>query len=324
MLRAVQSLAVPRRVRNPQDVRNRPGVRSRGNRAIPSLRRRANGSNALKQLIINADDFGLTAGISRGVCYAIQSGRVSSTSALVCDPAALALLECYAHTLAGRVGLHLQLTDGFPCAGSVRVPSLVTGTGGFPRFPEELGRLNQDEIRIEWRAQLELFLKSGLIPSHIDTHHHVHSIPEVFEIYCEIAQRCRAPARTLSAAMTELMRSHGIPCADYCEIKWLGAEATLENLLELTSEAFQRCGGHSVIELMCHPGYADRSLSTRSLYVSGRERELGILCSDRLARRFRQLEIKIAGRSARKSRDDIAGCQRGANCQRRRAPATHR
>jgi len=223
---------------------------------------------------------------------------VSSTSAMVCDPAAAALLVRHANTLAGRAGLHLQLTDGFPCADSVRLPSLVTEGGCFARFPNELGTPDPDEIRIEWRAQVEMFLQSGLTPSHIDTHHHVHALPAAFEVYCEIAQRCGVPARTLSPEMTESLRSRAIPCADYCETAWLGADATLERLLELVTAAFDRCGGHGVVELMCHPGYANRFLSARSVYVSRREEELHILCSDQLARQLRRLGVEIAGMAA--------------------------
>jgi predicted glycoside hydrolase/deacetylase ChbG (UPF0249 family) len=252
----------------------------------------------LKQLIINADDFGLSAGVSRGILYAMRKGLVSSTSALVCEPAAVAWLVRHAKALAGRIGLHLQLTDGSPCAHSARLRSLVTEEGCFLRFPEGLGTLDLDEIRIEWRAQLDLFLRSGLTPSHIDTHHHVHGLPGVFEVYCEIAQRCRAPARTLNRRMTESLRSRGIACADYCETRWLGSDVTLESLVERLEVAFERCGGNGVVELMCHPGYTDRRLSTRSVYVSGRERELHILCSSRLGRRLNQLGIEIAGMAA--------------------------
>lgn len=252
----------------------------------------------MKQLIVNADDFGLTAGVSRGVLRAMRKGVVSSTSAMVCDPAAVALLTRHAEALKGRAGIHLQLTDGLPCAGSDRVPSLVTPEGCFPRFPEELGTLDPGEIRIEWRAQLELFLQSGLTPSHVDSHHHVHGLPEVFEIYREIAKRSAVPARTLSPEMTEALRSCGIRCADYCETGWLGADATFGTLLDLVRAAFERCGGRGVVELMCHPGYADSLLSTRSVYVSAREEELQILCSGRLARRIGQLGVEVAGMGA--------------------------
>jgi predicted glycoside hydrolase/deacetylase ChbG (UPF0249 family) len=246
----------------------------------------------LKQLIINADDFGLTAGVSRGILHAMRKGIVSSTSAMVCNRAA-AVLARASDTLSGRVGLHLQLTDGSPC--STRCRSLVTRQSRFPRFPEHLGTPDPDEIRIEWQAQLDAFLRSGLTPSHIDTHHNVHAYPVIFEVYCEVARRCGVPARTLSPEMTESLRSRGIPCADCCETAWLTGKVTQGELLEQIIAAFDRCGGRGVIELACHPGSADRLLSTRSFYISAREEELRILCSDQLARRLRRLEVEIIG-----------------------------
>lgn len=248
----------------------------------------------LRQLVINADDFGLTEGVSRGILFAMREGLVSSTSALVCDPAAAARLKRHAKTLKGRVGLHLQLTDGRPCVRSATLSSLVTSEGCFPRFPTELGALDPDEIRTEWHTQLDRFLQCGLTPSHIDTHHHVHGLPRVFEVYCEIAQRCGVPARTLSRKMTKKLRSRGIACADHCETSWLGSKLTQKSLIELIDAVFQHCGANSVIELMCHPGYADRTLSTKSVYVVPRERELRILSSSRLRDRLQKLGIEIA------------------------------
>jgi predicted glycoside hydrolase/deacetylase ChbG (UPF0249 family) len=225
-------------------------------------------------------------------------GVVSSTSAMVCDRVATELLLRYANRLAGRVGLHLQLTDGFPCAASARVRSLVKKKGRFPRFPEGMHAPDPDEIRVEWRAQLECFRRSGLAPSHIDTHHHVHADPAIFEIYCEMAQRCGVPARTLNPKMTASLRSRGIRCADHCETAWLGPDATLENLLESVGAAFNRCGGHGVVELMCHPGHTSKLLSARSVYFSSRDEELRILCSGLLARGLRQLGVEVAGMAA--------------------------
>jgi len=252
----------------------------------------------LKQLIINADDFGLTAGVSEGVLRAMQRGVVCSTSAMVCDAAALSLLRRHLKFLDGRAGIHLQLTDGVPRAGYRRVPSLVTSEGCFPRFPQELGALDANEVRVEWCAQLEQFLRSGLTPSHIDTHHHVHGLTPVFKVYCEIAKQCGVPARTLSAEMTKALRLYGIRCADYCETGWFGADATPEKLLDSIAAAFERCSGSGVVELMCHPGYVDPLLEARSVYVSGRENELHILCADQLARRIRQLGVRLAGMDA--------------------------
>src|SRR5262245_11890986 len=101
-----------------------------------------------RTLIVNADDFGLTGAVSRGILEAARRGIVTSTTAIVNRPIAPALVaELDASGLG--VGLHLNLTLGAPVSDPRRVASLVDGQGRFVRDAREAAaRARKDEARI--------------------------------------------------------------------------------------------------------------------------------------------------------------------------------
>lgn len=192
----------------------------------------------MKLLIVNADDFGLTEGTSRGIVESHRRGIVTSTSLLV-DAAgseAAAALADDAPDLS--VGLHLDL-DG------------VTAE----HVPAELDRqLRRFEALI------------GSAPTHVDTHHDSHRDPGVLLHVAAFARRHDLPLRGHSAVRL-CSRFYG---------QW-GGETHLEQigvagLARVVSEGV----GAGVTELICHPGYPDPEL--RSSYAAEREAEVATLC----------------------------------------------
>ena len=101
-----------------------------------------------RALIVNADDYGLTAGVSRGILDAHRRGIVTSTTLLVNRPVDPALIDQLKASGMG-VGLHMNLTLGPPVAPAKRVGSLVDGEGKFIRDAREAAqRARPDEARI--------------------------------------------------------------------------------------------------------------------------------------------------------------------------------
>ena len=129
-----------------------------------------------KQLIVNADDYGRTASVSAGIRQAHLRGIVTTTTAMmnmssVGNDIRLALAECPRLGL----GVHLVLTAGRPVLPSERVPSLAASDGSFYKLPQMIAilqKLNPAELRAEWRAQIEKFLRTGAMLDHLDSHHH--------------------------------------------------------------------------------------------------------------------------------------------------------
>ena len=249
----------------------------------------------MRRLFVNADDFGLTDGVTRGIADAMERGLVDGTTAMVCAAGAPERIRRFDAGLRGRVGLHLQLTGGRPCLPPGEVPSLVGADGFFPRKKIDVADVSPDAVRREWRAQLARFRETGLEPSHLDSHHHIHKRPEVFPVFLELARELGVPARALSADMRRAMDAAGVPHADDCLTRFYGEDIGEATLLSLVDAAFAALGGMGVLEVMAHPGHDDAALRAISTYAEGRARELRVLTSPELARQLAARDIAVVG-----------------------------
>ncbi len=233
-----------------------------------------------KRLIVNADDFNLTPGVTRGILDGHRHGIITSTTVMVNLPG----LE-HSRDLAMDgapdlgLGLHLNFTLGTPVLPPPAVPSLVDAAGRFHRDRERLGTSgNPSEIRAEAAAQLVRFRSVfGRPPTHLDTHYHMHRLDPVFAIVLDLAADLDVPVRALSPEMAAAIRARGLAAVDRA-VGDVAADAywTPENLIDLIENL-----DHGVTELMCHPGYVDTGLAISS-YREQREGELRALCDPEL------------------------------------------
>jgi hopanoid biosynthesis associated protein HpnK len=142
----------------------------------------------LKHLIVNADDWGLTPAVNRGVVRAFKDGIVTSASLLVTGSAFEDAVALAGQNPKLDVGLHLALVEERAILGRDALPTLVDETGRFPRTSSEfirravLGRIRWHEVEREIAAQIALFQKTGLRLSHLNSHQHLHMFPPVFQI----------------------------------------------------------------------------------------------------------------------------------------------
>jgi len=248
----------------------------------------------LKYLILNADDFGLTEAVSRGILDAMDRGIVVSTSAMLCTPVGARLLAEYAEELRGRVGIQLQLTQGVPCVSREWIPTLLTRRGALPDQRSEIQTPRAEEIEIEWRAQVERFCETGLTPTHINTHHHVHKDPEAFSAYCRIALAFGVPARSCGPAMTRRLSAAGIGCPDTFVDGWTEKQCSVESLISCVESALGRSGEAESVEVVCHPGYYDPELEGKTPLVEKRLEELAVLCDPQLIKHLGLRGIALA------------------------------
>jgi predicted glycoside hydrolase/deacetylase ChbG (UPF0249 family) len=233
-------------------------------------------------VIINADDFGMSDGVCAGIAKAICSGCVTTTSAMVCVPGATDRIARWSEMIPGCIGAHLQLTSGRPILPASEVPSLVQANGLFPVSRKEVRAPKRAEVIAEWEAQIEVLVRLGIRPTHIDSHHHVHRLPEVRDAYYEIVNQRGVPARSVDAEMTERFRGMGVPCTGKTLLGWFGGEVSVSSLLAVIRDGVQGCSNGSVVEVMSHPGLVDDELRRVSRYVEERETELAVLCDPRL------------------------------------------
>jgi len=229
----------------------------------------------VKTLIVNADDFGRTPGINRGIVEAHRDGIVTSTTMMVNYPAAAEAAKLAESCPALGVGLHLALTGGPSALPARMIPTLVDGDGRLPSKPEGLTRATLGEVLAEGRAQLARFRAlMGRLPTHFDSHHHSHRLPVVFEALAKLAGETNLPVRCASPGMAERLRAAGIRTTDTFVESFFDESATLETLRSILSSL-----GDGSCELMCHPAYADPELVATSGYARAREKELAVLTS---------------------------------------------
>jgi len=226
-------------------------------------------------LIVNADDFNLTEGVTRGILEAHSTGIVTSTTVMVNLPGLEGSRDLAQACPGLGVGLHLNLTFGPPVLPPDRVSSLVNGAGRFVRDHERFRHAGDlAEIREELTAQVERFRRTfGAGPSHLDTHHHIHRHPQIFQVVLDLAAGLGVPVRALTPEMTARIRERHLPAVDRAEGD-VGPEPywTIERMLILLARLQD-----GVTEIICHPGHADAALSASS-YCAQREGELRALC----------------------------------------------
>lgn len=136
------------------------------------------------QIIINADDFGISPGVNRAIVELHRAGAVTSTTLLANLPGSAEAIELAHANPSLAVGLHLNLTEGRPLSPPERVRSLVGPDGRFHRGREFFrraltGRLDADEVARELAAQFARGREASLRFSHVDGHLQIHSTPVV-------------------------------------------------------------------------------------------------------------------------------------------------
>lgn len=151
-------------------------------------------------LIVSADDFGLTPGVCEGILRCHDEGIVTSTSVLATG-AAFSAHETQLRDSGLDIGVHLAIVGEDPPVLSAReIPTLMDRSGHLPMTWKRLlswsvaGRIDPADIRREFAAQLEVVMQGGLVPTHLDTHQHIHLWPPIGELLVELARGIKVPA----------------------------------------------------------------------------------------------------------------------------------
>ena len=251
-------------------------------------------------LIVSADDFGLTARVSEGILEAHGQGVVTSTSVIAVAPAFRSSAKQLRDVPSLGVGAHFTAVGEDPPLLSAReVPSLVDKHGNFwptwraflPRAAAH--RIDPDDLRREFAAQLEAITAEGLVVDHFDTHQHIHLWPSVSRVLLDLGDsngvhamrvtrsNARGPvgvvvrrlARQLEA---ELRKRHWA---------WTGAATGLDEAGSLgTAEMVQAIellasSGAASAEIGSHPGLPDDPERDRYRWNYSWDLEFTALCS---------------------------------------------
>jgi predicted glycoside hydrolase/deacetylase ChbG (UPF0249 family) len=226
--------------------------------------------SATRHLVVNADDFGLSAGVNAGIAAAHHRGIVTSASLMVWQPAAEDA-AALARTMPGlSVGLHLDLGE-WRAAGD-------EWSAVYQRAPLD----DADLLAAEVDAQLGRFHRLvGRPPTHLDSHQHVHRGPVVAQVLAARAARLGVPLRDRSG----VAYVGGFYGQDGRGRSWpeLLTAASLYALLSALPPGWS--------ELGCHPGFAE---DTDSVYRDERRLEVVVLCDPALRRWLEGERITLA------------------------------
>jgi predicted glycoside hydrolase/deacetylase ChbG (UPF0249 family) len=218
----------------------------------------------MRYLVVNADDFGACSGVNRGIVEAHRRGIVTSASLMVgrsgSEEAARLARECPALD----VGLHASFVD--------EQRRLLADLAD-----PDACRVALDEQVVRFTDLLDRW------PTHLDSHHHVHTRPGLLRHFREVAEEYGIPLRECSG-VRYCPRFYG---------QWAGErhpeQLTVVSLIRILETDI----GDGVTELGCHPGYPDPALV--SSYADERELELRTLCDGRVRRFLDRCGIALVG-----------------------------
>jgi chitin disaccharide deacetylase len=223
-----------------------------------------------KRLIVNADDFGQSAGVNRGILRAHRSGIVTSASLMVRWPAAPDAVERSRECPQLGLGLHVDFGEW------------VWRDGGWTLVYQVVELEDLEGIEAEVWRQVELFRRlTGKEPDHIDSHQHVHVRKRLQPIFAGIARALGVPLRKCTPGITYCGRFYGQtgrgePFPEGITPEWLiGLLAALS-------------GG--VTELGCHPA---EGRDVETMYNAEREKEIETLCDPRVLAAVAELNIEL-------------------------------
>ena len=216
----------------------------------------------MKFLIINADDFGYGRGVNRAVAELHDRGVVTSAALMVNAPATEEAVSLAAARPRLSLGLHVNFTNE----------------------AERLVEFDDPDIcRRELRGQFDRFVElTGRLPTHLDSHQHVHR-----------RERCLP-------SFLELAREHGLPLRDHSPVTFKGGfyaqweygvsqpeKVSFEALSRIVSTEITR----GIYELVVHPGYPDAAV--KWVYGQDREWELETLSDPRLPVLLREQQVRL-------------------------------
>ena len=210
-------------------------------------------------LIVNADDYGQSAGINRGIIETHERGIVTSASLMVRWPAA-GQAAAYARSHPSlSLGLHFDFGEWHYCNGRWLKRYEVVAEDDPKAVKEEA-----------WRQVAEFRSLTGTDPTHLDSHQHVHRRSALESVFLDIASDVGVPLRSYATPIRYYGGFYGQDDKGTSMPELIHVGTLIETLEAL---------GNGVTELGCHPGYAGDLDST---YRGERAIEIETLCDPRI------------------------------------------
>ncbi len=265
---------------------------------------------AVRRLIVNADDFGFTRDVNRGIVEAHLRGILTATTLMANGDAFDDAVRLAHEHPTIDVGCHLVLVQG---------TSLLRAGTLLPSSVSELIQavlLRRIDPYAELKPQIERILQAGIDPLHLDTHKHTHLLPPILDAVARLSQEYKIPwvrrpfdlpleaghvpwskralnrgLRIVRSRLHRKLAQHGCRTTDnFAGFQWTGryrAEQLIA-LLDLLPEGST--------EFMTHPGYCTNELrSSPTRLKESREEELRALTDERVKTALSRADIILLG-----------------------------
>jgi len=273
-----------------------------------------------KRLVINADDFGLCQAVNKAVVKAHTEGVLTSATIMANMPAAEQAVRIAKELPGLGVGVHLNLTNGKPLSGARGLAPLLNRNGEFKGSGAALSVLSLapgvgKAIRAELAEQIRWVIDHGVKPTHVDSHKHVHTIPRIFSMVCQVARyfgigaaRFAYEPREVSAVPWPLPAGgQKTKARFFCVLAQInrlqnhdffrtGGMLGIAHMGKLDASFFRAVALYNPVgaaEIMTHPGFDESDEGEKSGLGSRRRMELEALCSEKTKHYLEEGQIKL-------------------------------
>lgn len=274
---------------------------------------------------MNADDFGLTAGVNRAIIEGNRSGIVTSATLMANVKASDAAIDLAMAQPSLKTGCHVVLIDGVPL--TANLSSLTDGSQRFRSSLKQFAiaavrkQIAADEIQREVEAQIRKLQSCGVTITHVDSHKHTHMFPRVLRPMLRAAKACGIRAvrnpfepirswpvgmvlgspglwlrsagvmafQVFAAEFRRVLKEEGMVSTDGTvgiAVTGMLEQKKLLQILEALPEG--------TWELVCHPGYSDSDLQAAGTRLTqSREIELSALTSAETRQSLANRQIEL-------------------------------
>lgn len=277
----------------------------------------------MKQLIITADDFGLSGGVNRAVEQGWKSGLLTCASIMAGGGAFGEAVKIARRNPALQIGLHLTLVQGRAVLPPAELPDLVDGGGNFSENPVKSGiryffdRGLYCQLKREIEAQINRVLDAGIALTHIDGHLNMHLHPTVFRILLELMPRYgittfrlarerlshnlsfdreRKFGKALEKLIFGLLTDHARPELDRLGISYASEVKGVLNSGRMTEEyVLNIVDGlqQGLTEIYFHPGILPDAEISRRMPDYRHQEELAAITSPLVRGRLQGLQVQL-------------------------------
>ncbi|EMY9862203.1 TPA: chitin disaccharide deacetylase [Clostridioides difficile] len=226
----------------------------------------------MTKIIINADDFGYCEAVNYGIISAHNNGIVRSTSMMANMPGVEHGVGLLKENKTLNCGVHMTLSCGRPLLSNLK--TIVDKDGFFIRriTDEIIEKMDCDEIYRELCAQIDRVKGLGIDISHLDSHHHIHTLVSLKPVIEKIVTKYNLPIR--GGFEYNLEYSKVVPLIDSFYKENVSEEYFIKNIDEIMK--------YDVVDIMSHPAFLDDYILNSTSYAIDRTKEHKILTSKKV------------------------------------------